>query len=118
MKRCYECNNKYPLEAFNSDTSRGDGLQRRCRECDRAYRNNRTPAVAIIEEGITKQCNKCKKELPLANFCLNKQGLYGRGNRCKPCHQDYKRELKQRKLQGDIIQNNYSYSQRRPNNIK
>ena len=117
MKTCIRCKEQLPLTAFNSDTSRPDNLQRRCRECDREYRNNRTPAVATNPKGVTKPCNRCGEELALEMFANNKQGLYGKANRCKPCHQDYKRELKRRKAQGSIVINNYSRTKKRSNFI-
>lgn len=47
LKKCYRCQSDKPLEDFNKDRSRADGLCIYCRDCSRSftrayYHNNRT----------------------------------------------------------------------------
>lgn len=39
MKRCSSCKEEKPLDEFNKNAARKDGLQYRCKACDRAHRD-------------------------------------------------------------------------------
>ena len=106
MKRCPDCSQEKPLEAFPPASARPDGRGLYCKVCMtvRSRASYRKGAAAkghavrekeSLSEGM-KRCPDCQEVLGLASFPQNKRSRDGYGSYCKPCHNARGRESTQR----------------------
>jgi hypothetical protein len=94
-KRCPDCGETKPVEAFSKNASRPDGLQFYCKSCysaryTRAYRERRlrlglpVRAQVDVPDGH-KYCPGCQEVSPLSNWHRNATTGDGYAAYCKDC---------------------------------
>lgn len=96
-KRCPDCQQQLPLDAFTSDKRRKDGLSFYCRNCARIRLRishdkrrggpprHRYPRDIDVPAGC-KWCPDCDQVLPNEEFSRNRNTKTGLNTYCKPCH--------------------------------
>ena len=88
-KRCADCKQELPTEAFVRDTQRPDGLSAYCRSCrsarDRAYRARVKAAHPKRVPPASKVCGRCKQVLPASAFSVRRHSPDGLVAMCKRC---------------------------------
>lgn len=107
MKRCCKCKDIRPIDCFNKNKSRPDGLEDSCRECGRDYLAEKeakkiADSIAKKEEDkLEKYYNKHKNKIMVCKNCgrentiddyflyVNKPS-YTVQKKCKNCHKKYK----------------------------
>ena len=86
-RRCRECKNVKPRDAFSPDAGRADGLNVYCDDC--------IARLAEVYEG-TKVCTRCEEEKPKSAFGRSRRHASGLAARCKPCARITKAESRER----------------------
>ena len=94
-KRCKDCGNVKPAEAFSRNAARPDGLQFYCKECysvraARAYRSRQQRRGRAVRERPEvppghKYCPGCREVSPLSNWHRNTTSTDGYASYCKDC---------------------------------
>lgn len=95
-KRCCRCATWLPVESFHTDRSRKDGRCPDCKSCRlatnakgkarlKAQRAERRAAL-LTSPPRSKACKVCLEDKPLTQFVVNSRLRWGRGERCKTCH--------------------------------
>lgn len=107
LKVCVKCGRELPVEQFNKDKSKKDGLHGRCKECDNQYHRSRRKgkgkgkSKAILLDPVTglKKCSCCEQYKPASEFHKDKNKDDGLDPTCKECHKLYYQENKQQRQQ-------------------
>ena len=112
-KRCPDCGEDKPLDAFHRNSRRLDGRALYCKDCATARRRasyaqqraslgrdvRRPRAPEDLPDGVMR-CHDCEAVLPLTEFPRNKRRPNGRHPYCKPCHNARGKESKERLFGG------------------
>jgi hypothetical protein len=103
FKRCPDCEQLLPQEAFRRNSRNADGLSAYCAACYRrrdaeAYRRRRAALGKTVTPRIDvpghKRCADCREVKPLGEFDRARSQSGGRNCYCKPCRRRRERDAR------------------------
>jgi hypothetical protein len=89
-KQCSRCKKTKPLDQFDRNRARGDGLATECKTCRTELYEQRRDRGRVIPDAL--RCAKCQLTKPAAQFSRDKSRSTGLTARCKDCRNTAKRE--------------------------
>lgn len=90
QKRCYKCDQTYPLNSFYSNKTNPDSKADECKKCAKAIQIERRKNH---DNSVSKRCSHCKEIKPASDF--NKAYVY-----CKVCARALRREYYEQNEKG------------------
>lgn len=100
-KKCHRCGEVLPIDHFNKDNARSDGLFVWCKQCSKEY--NKQYLQKKKEErqhnNTTighKKCSNCGQVLPIDSFDKDSGKKDGHNSWCKECRRIYNRQQVQK----------------------
>lgn len=95
VKRCLRCNRVLPIEFFDANKRRKEGLTSECKECmaKRLYsysirwaeQRRQKDDLFSLFPSFEKKCSECGRVLPFSNFYPVKRRKDGLSSQCKKC---------------------------------
>lgn len=89
-KRCSRCKETKPVNQFDRNRARGDGLATECKACRTELYEQRRDRGRVIPDAL--RCAKCQLTKPAAQFSRDKSRSTGLTPQCKDCRNTAKRE--------------------------
>lgn len=86
-KVCSRCRKQLPVEFFNKNNNKSDGLRSECRFCYIKSRYNNSPKEDKVKP--FRQCKMCHRTFSIATFPKDPNSYDGVSYFCKECHKAY-----------------------------